>query len=131
MSRRWKPFALGLLGVSAGVALQLLVGRGISNFALFFVSLAAVFTLIVPVTAEMPARRESIMKSAGSRRKYYAAALVALLLGWVIFILTGMLNGVTLVPLLAGLALLAITTCTWFVMRLASRRDSAGEPKAL
>jgi hypothetical protein len=82
MSGRGASLVLALLGILAGVALQLLVGSSLNDLGLFLISLAATLALIVPVIAAMPMRRARIAASPESRRAVHIAMTVALLLAW-------------------------------------------------
>jgi L-asparagine transporter-like permease len=128
MSGRGAALALAMLGILAGVALQVVVGPGLNDLALVLISIAGALALIVPVIAAMPMRRARMESSPKSRRAVYIAMALALLLAWIIVIAVSMSNDVEWPRTIGGLGLIAITTIVWVISSSSLRRRSKGEP---
>lgn len=128
MSGRGASLALGLLGILAGLALQLLIGASLNALGLFLIALATTLALIVPVIATMPLRRARIATSPASRKAVYIALAVALFFAWIILIAVSIMSAVQWFRIIVGLALLGITPLAWIIMSFSlgsrPRRDT-------
>lgn len=128
MAARGMSLLLGLVGIAAGIALQFLVGARLDNVGLFFISLAGALALIAPVVTAMPARKEKMMSSPKSRKIGYVFVVLSLLLAWIVLVTVAVVNGLAFPSVLAGLALLSLTTCVWvaFIQMTLGKASSGG-----